>query len=176
MDKSLAILSFNTLCSSRLCCLGLEGRQDAQVIYVICLRFSSWNNHLCSGITCGAKQLSHKASSFVILKKYFFNQQPANSLYVCILWPLFQNSTNVKMLSATVLHPHTLHKQECADSLEVLCCSVDSILHFSIWQILTKKTKWWQDALGAASIAQNWNIRIRLCASEKLLVAAAVAQ
>lgn len=72
MDKSLAILSFNTLCSSRLCCLGLEGRQDAQVIYVICLRFSSWNNHLCSGITCGAKQLSHKPSSFVILKKYFF--------------------------------------------------------------------------------------------------------
>lgn len=82
MDKSLAILSFNSLCSSRLCRLGLEGRQDAQVIYVICLRFSSWNNHLCSGITCGAKQLSHKPSSFVILKKYFFNQQPANSLYL----------------------------------------------------------------------------------------------
>lgn len=174
MNKSLAILSFNTLCSSRLCCLGLEGRQDAQVIYVICLRFSRWNNHLCSGITCGAKQLSHK-SSFVILKKYFFNQQPANSLYVCILWLLFQNNANAKMLSATVLHTHTLHKQECADSLEVLCCSVGSIPHFSIWQIFFK-TKWWQDALGAASIAQNWNIRIRLCASEKLLVAATVAQ
>lgn len=106
-----------------------------KVIYAITVYFNSFSNYLTQEITCEAKQLTSKTSSFVMLKKQFFYQQAAIH---CV--PLLRTHASVKMLFVCTSPTPTWYTQrEQAHSLEVLCGSAESILLFSIWQILANK-------------------------------------